>query len=84
MKIRVLFFASLREAVGIDALELTLDRGDFDALQRALVAALAERADALWEDNVRLSRNQQLLESPGAVEFSEGDELAFLPPVTGG
>jgi len=84
VKIRVLFFASLREAVGIDALELKLNRGDFDALRQALVDALAERADVLWEDNVRLSRNQQLLERPDAVGFSDGDELAFLPPVTGG
>lgn len=84
MKVDVRFFASLREAVGRPHMAVTLaDGAGFDALMQALDAELPPTALlALRAENVRLARNQALVNVP--FELSEGDEVAFLPPVTGG
>lgn len=85
MKVRVVFFASLREAVGTEQLTLELAAGNFGALRAQLMEALGEAADALWADNVRLAHNQELhAEAVDTLVLADGDELAFLPPVTGG
>ncbi len=86
--IRVLFFASLREAVGCHEFDLPLVTGTgpaiaFDTLLAALQSRLAAGAyAALVADNVRIAVNQALVEGP--VALRAGDEVAFLPPVTGG
>jgi molybdopterin synthase sulfur carrier subunit len=80
----VRFFASLREAAGTAALALELpEPAGFEALLNALEARLAPPAlVALRAEHVRLARNQELVVPP--FELVDGDELAFLPPVTGG
>lgn len=84
MKVEVRFFASLKEATGCAGLLLELPRGaDFVQLCDALAARFGTAAlDALRADNVRVARNQTLAEPP--FELADGDEVAFLPPVTGG
>jgi len=84
VNVEVRFFASLREATGTPVVTLDLPEGaDFDAL----MVALAERLDdsamtVLQAENVRLARNQDLVAAPFHLE--PDDEVAFLPPVTGG
>jgi len=79
--VRVLFFASLREAVGRGGIEVIAT--DTDNLMTALAEQLSDtEMSALREDNVRIAVNQQLIES--TVALNAGDEVAFLPPVTGG
>jgi molybdopterin synthase sulfur carrier subunit len=84
MKIVVRFFASLQEATACPDLELLLPpSADFDALCAALRESLGPAAlAALRSHNVRVARNHAL-ESPPFV-LVDGDEIAFLPPVTGG
>lgn len=84
MSIEVLFFASLREVTGVAQLTLSLPQGaGYAALLEALRDRLSEPAmAALQAENVRLARNQALVTPP--LSFQDGDELAFLPPVTGG
>lgn len=84
MKIKVLYFASLREAVGISSEECELpdDVSTLGALRRHLAA----RGDA-WQvletgRNIRVALNQRM--SSGEAILSVGDEVAFFPPVTGG
>ena len=86
VRLRVLFFASLREAVGLESVELNLADGSFAHVREALIDRLGTAAEPLWAENVRLARNQELLNDREALDagFSDGDELAFLPPVTGG
>ena len=80
-KISVLFFASLREDVGVGGMEAHAT--DTAELLDVLQATLSRDAmSALRQDNVRIAVNQQLIE--GSVELHNGDEVAFLPPVTGG
>lgn len=84
MKVQVRFFASLREAAGLDVREVILpDEASFDSLMNSLEHELPPGAlDALRADNVRVALNQELTQPP--FELAEGDEVAFLPPVTGG
>jgi molybdopterin converting factor subunit 1 len=81
MKVRVRLFASLREAVGRDRIELELpDGANVDDAWRELASrdpALAARRQGLA---AAVNRSYATFES----SLSEGDELAFIPPVSGG
>ena len=69
----------------MEGLALDLAEGSYAALREGLVSQLGATADALWLDNVRLAHNQELVASaPMALKLVDGDEVAFLPPVTGG
>lgn len=82
--VRVLFFASLREAVGRDELTLEVpEPAQLDDLLSSLDDLLGAKAMAsLRAENVRLAVNQEILSVPGRLR--PNDEVAFLPPVTGG
>lgn len=80
--IKVLFFAQVRELVGCDELTLAPDYATAEALR----AALCERGDkwalALESGKLLVAINQTLV--PLDTPLTEGDEVAFFPPVTGG
>lgn len=79
--VKVLFFASLREEVGVA--EVQVDARNPAELITALRAKLgAEAVQPLEQENVRIAVNQVLVQQD--VVFAAGDEVAFLPPVTGG
>ncbi|MGE0622560.1 MAG: MoaD/ThiS family protein [Pseudomonadales bacterium] len=87
MTVRVRFFASLREAVGTGEIELPLENGvSLDELMRLLADRLpAAGMAALRAENVRLAVNQTLAgATDGPMRIDIDDEVAFLPPVTGG
>ncbi len=84
MEVEVLFFASLRDVVGQARLSVQLPE---PAGQGELLAVLAEKFSAnamiaLRAENVRMSINQTLATPP--LDYADGDEIAFLPPITGG
>ncbi|MDO8347915.1 MAG: molybdopterin converting factor subunit 1 [Rugosibacter sp.] len=84
MSIKVLFFAGLREALGVSAERLDLPAGiDTVGALRDHLAARGEPWSALaTAKNLRAAVNQHMvgLEAP----LKAGDEVAFFPPVTGG
>jgi molybdopterin synthase sulfur carrier subunit len=82
--VRVLVFAGLRERMGRAEICLELPREvGFDEFVSELRHACAPIDLApLLAENVRVARNQTLIE--GSVRIAPGDEIAFLPPVTGG
>lgn len=84
MQVRVLFFASLREFVGRDELCVEVPApGSLEALLSALAAVLPEAAlTALRGEGVRLAVNQEFVRPP--LELEHDDEVAFMPPITGG
>lgn len=82
-QIHILFFASLREAVGCAELVQPLS----EACQAAdLLTMLANRKELAAVDfaerNLLVAINQQLAGWQDWV--TPGDEVAFFPPVTGG
>ena len=84
MSVRVLFFASLRDAAGVAELKLPLTASvSVDELLAELDGRLPSQAmQALTAENVRIALNQTL--TGPSVKIAPGDEVAFLPPVTGG
>lgn len=80
----VLYFASVREKLGLAAEELPLPAGVQDVA--GLVHYLGQRGGG-WESlagirNLRCAVNQQMVAFKAPIK--EGDEVAFFPPVTGG
>ena len=85
MKVKVLFFASLREQLGTGAVELEIPPAV------ATVAALREHLRGLGasyevvlaeKKALRVALNQEMAQASAPIR--SGDEIAFFPPVTGG
>ena len=83
MKIRIRYFASLREALGSEE-HLEVTEGSTVAQVRLLLAGLDERhAVALAPGRaLRCALNELLCD--GSAQVGEGADVAFFPPVTGG
>ena len=79
MKIRLRYFASLRDAAGTDVEDIEVAQGD--AVQIYAAAALRHRF-ALARERIRLAVNGDIVDWQHPLEA--GDELVFLPPVSGG
>ncbi|MFN3975343.1 MAG: molybdopterin converting factor subunit 1 [Dehalococcoidia bacterium] len=81
MRIRVRLFALYRERLGADALTLEVPEGGRVA---DVLHALTQRFPRLLPlvDNTRVAVNHEFAE-PSQV-LSEGDEVALIPPVSGG
>ncbi|EPJ3742864.1 molybdopterin synthase sulfur carrier subunit [Proteus mirabilis] len=80
--IKVLFFAQVRELVGVDSLELQNDYLTVDDLRRALINKGDRWALALEDGKLLSAVNQSFVQGNYAIK--DGDEVAFFPPVTGG
>ena len=83
MRIRLRFFASLREALGAQE-ELELPEGSrvADARDRLIARGAPFDASLARHKALRAALNQTLCDESAAL--ADGDELAFFPPVTGG
>ncbi len=53
-------------------------------LESVLAALPAGLAVALLDEKVRIAHNGELLINAGGIVLQAGDEIAFLPPVSGG
>lgn len=84
ISVSVLFFASLQEATHTAAMQLSLpDDSNLAMLMQRLEQDLSSDAvAAVQAENVRIAVNQTLVSS--SCTLQDGDEIAFLPPVTGG
>jgi len=85
LKIRVLFFASLREQLGTSGEELNLPSNvtTVAALREHLVQRGGAYGKAFGgKALVRAAVNQDMVQSSAPIK--PGDEVAFFPPVTGG
>ena len=85
MRIRVLFFASCREAANCDSYDITIDdsdSNDFDT--NMLLSTLRKDIPAIEVilDNISLAVNKSYVR--GVVKLNDGDEIALLPPISGG
>ena len=81
MTVRVLLFARLRELAGTDAEELRLEPG---ATVAEAWGALRRRHPGLpaQPGGLRAARNEDFCD--WREPLAEGDEVAFIPPVSGG
>jgi molybdopterin synthase sulfur carrier subunit len=85
MKIKLRFFASVREALGTanEAVDLPEDVRTVGEVRDFLIARGGAWAEALGRDRaLRMAFDQVMCEPETPVR--EGGEVAFFPPVTGG
>jgi molybdopterin converting factor subunit 1 len=83
MRVGVLYFAVLKDAFGREREQLELPAG---TTVRSLLEALRERevsgvAQRLW-GSIAVAVNQEYARMDAVLE--DGDEVALLPPVSGG
>ena len=77
------YFASIREAIGQGSERLTTQATTLKILRDELIARGGAYAEVLAHGRtVRMALNQDLCEE--TAPLSEGCEVAFFPPVTGG
>jgi molybdopterin converting factor subunit 1 len=76
----ILFFGRLRDAIGVRVLTAALPADVRDT--ESLRAWLGRDHPALRDESVRIAVNAEL--RSGAAPLEEGDEIAFLPPMSGG
>ena len=80
MRVLVRLFASYREAAGVGRMELDLPTG---ATVRDVIAEIARRHPLIGEGRrVVMARNRDYVTSE--QQLAEGDEVALIPPVSGG
>jgi molybdopterin synthase sulfur carrier subunit len=85
MRIKLLYFAKVRELVGLDneIVDLPSTIKTFDDLKQYLILRGAPWSDIFLPQNVtRCALNQNLMNSNFNIEA--GSEIAFFPPITGG
>lgn len=81
MTLLVQFFARYREALGLDKVSV---QGQFTSVDQ-LRQHLLQQGDAwqfLADTNLMCARNEELCKLDESL--SDGDTVAFFPPVTGG
>lgn len=86
MKIKLFYFARLKETLKYSTEDLELEGAD-DWTILKLKSYLAQRGDVwgqmlLGKLKIRAAINHELVHDAAAIH--DGDEVAFFPPVTGG
>jgi molybdopterin converting factor subunit 1 len=81
MRVRVLFFGVLKDVFGGSAEEMELAKGASVADLIAACRGRAVGAREVW-DSIAVAVNQEY--ARGVDVLKDGDEVALLPPVSGG
>jgi len=79
MPVRLVSLGRLEDVAGMD--EIAVAAGPLETVLAALDPELAVQ---LLGERVRMALNGQLIAEGGSIVLADGDELAFLPPVSGG
>jgi len=83
MKVTVKYFAGIREAIGSATESVDTSASTLAGLRDQLIAQGGAHAESLARGKaVRLALNQVMVDESAAL--TEGAEVAFFPPVTGG
>ena len=88
VRIKILFFASAREAAG-DISEASIILSSEDAntsgIRNKLAALYPGLAELVKdEDNITLALNEEYVARGQNVSLKEGDTIALIPPISGG
>ena len=83
MKVKVLYFAGLREQLGTSGEDLEASPTTVAGLRAMLMARGGAWQSALAQSRaLRVAVNQEMAQP--TTQVKPGDEIAFFPPVTGG
>ncbi len=81
MKVKLLLFASLKDIAGRRDLEMELDDGSTLQQVTEKLASLYPEIGRM-QNSVRIAINQEFADE--SIPLNNGDEIAFLPPMSGG
>jgi molybdopterin converting factor subunit 1 len=81
MRVRVLYFGVLKDVMGRRSAEMELAEGSSVAELLAVHRSSGRAADSVW-DSIAVAVNQEYARVGDALK--DGDEVALLPPVSGG
>ncbi len=84
MRLQLRFFASAREAVGQVGFALELAHAPLTVADLVNSFDPELRFDKLRDARMRVAVNGRILDVDAPLLVQDGDEVAFLPPVTGG
>ena len=99
VKVKVLFFASSREAAGCSATDISVTRessggGNDDTsssspntadLRRILAETYPKLAPLVMdEDRITLALNEEYVPAGEVLSLRDGDTVALIPPISGG
>ena len=79
MRIKVLFFASLKELIGISSMAIDVAEGGTTS---TLFADLCIQYPSLRQGSMAIAVNKTYVTND--VILKDGDEVALLPPISGG
>lgn len=77
----ILFFAQIKDAAGLPALDLAIP-GEVTADELWHQLVLRHPALEPFQKTTRLARNGEYVQA--GARFSDADEVALIPPVSGG
>lgn len=80
----VLLFGRLRDAFGAASIDFPPGAKTAADLRAALAAAHPDQAEIVRSRGVRIAVNQTLIVDEAAIRISPADEIALLPPLSGG
>lgn len=80
----ILLFGKLRDAFGADSINAPTNVATVADLRAALVEEHQHLADSLTSTAVRVAVNQELVSDEAATQIKATDEIALLPPLSGG
>lgn len=81
---QILLFGRLKDAFGSASIALPPGVDSAAGLREALAKKNPDLADLLRSKSVRIAVNQTLVVDEAAVHLSSSDEIALLPPLSGG
>jgi molybdopterin converting factor subunit 1 len=81
MRVKVLYFAVLRDLCGQSTEEIDLPAGESVGTLLKRLALRSTAQNKLW-DSIAVAVNQEYAQSD--LVLHDGDEVALLPPVSGG
>lgn len=83
MKVYVRFFASCREAAGTELMELELPQDcDIEEVVKEVIQKYPHAKEVM--ESTALAKNLEYVPKGECAKLKEGDEIAFIPPVSGG
>jgi molybdopterin converting factor subunit 1 len=80
----VLLFGRLKDAFGASSIEMPEGAGTAAELRALLISANPDVAETLRSKAVRIAVNQELVADEAGTRITHADEVALLPPLSGG
>lgn len=84
MAVRLVFLGRLEELAGTDGGTVDAPLGWAALLAHLSEAFSPELAETVLGERVKVALNGALIADKGGIVLADGDEIAFLPPVSGG